>query len=139
MSAIAEYPAAPMDSVISIPSDSELLEIIESFIARHNMAPTAFGRKATGEASFIATMKDGRKVSLHTANRIVNFMAKHDAQLAAQQDAASPDKHSGNIGTVVHPDVPVPPADTSTLSAPGRLPAAGVCETSPAAGQEAAL
>lgn len=123
-----------MSNLISIPDDKQLLESIESFLVRHAMPYTRFGREATGEASFVQTLRDGRKIKLETANRVVAFMQQHDARLAAEAGGASPDNSTSNIGAA--DSTPMPITQGAAL-APGRLPAAGVRETSPAAGQEA--
>ncbi|WP_147291674.1 hypothetical protein [Sphingorhabdus pulchriflava] len=132
-----------MDILNFIPNDRQLLESIEAFIARHNMAPTRFGREAANEPAFIQSLRDGRAVTLKTANRLVAFMKQHDALLAADAAEASPDNSQGNIGAADSTPSPIP---QGSATPPGRPPAAGVCgaegvpaaQTSSAAGQGSA-
>lgn len=74
-------------------TDQQLIEKIEAFLDRHQMAPTRFGREATREAALLTTLKSGRSVSLARANRIVSFMERYD-----RDHAASPHSKSENIG-----------------------------------------
>ena len=59
-------------------TDEQLIQQIEAFLARHGMAPTRFGRDAAKEAALLATLKNGRSLSLARANRIVAFMRQYD-------------------------------------------------------------
>jgi hypothetical protein len=72
------------------PTEAELLEKIESFCERHdNMAPTRFGRDATGNPHVIRDIREGRSPSLRTVRRLIDFMAERDAeQMAADGDLA---------------------------------------------------
>lgn len=63
-------------------TDQQLIERIEAFLKRHDMAPTRFGREAAKEASLLTTLKSGRSVSLARANRIVAFMERYDRENA---------------------------------------------------------
>jgi hypothetical protein len=73
-------------------TETELLERIQAFRERHEMSPTTFGRKATGNANLIRELEDGRSPSLRTVQRIVGFMAEADAEalLRAKLDAPPP-------------------------------------------------
>lgn len=61
-------------------TDAQLIERIEAFLIRHDMAPTRFGREAANEASFINTLKNGRSVSLARANKVVAFMERYERE-----------------------------------------------------------
>lgn len=67
-----------------IPTDAELLGSINAFIARHGMAPTRFGREATGEPQLIASIEGGRSPSLKVLQKIAAFMARYDADPAGK-------------------------------------------------------
>ncbi len=74
-------------------TDQQLIEKIEAFLDRHQMAPTRFGREATREAALLTTLKSGRSVSLARANRIVSFMERYE-----RDHAPSPDSETKIIG-----------------------------------------
>jgi hypothetical protein len=63
-------------------SDAELLARIEAFRARYRMKVSAFGRGAVGDASLIKNLQDGRSLTLKTAQRVLDFMARHPATIA---------------------------------------------------------
>lgn len=65
---------------MQIPTDAELLASIKAFIDRHNMAPTRFGRDATGEPQLIDSIEKGRSPSLNTLQRIAAFMKAKDEE-----------------------------------------------------------
>lgn len=70
---------------MKIPTEAELVAKIEAFCLRHDMAPTRFGRDATGNPNLIKEIRDGRSPSLRTVQRILEFMAKRDAEQAAAE------------------------------------------------------
>jgi hypothetical protein len=58
-----------------------MVAAIERFLERHrDMAPTRFGREATGEPQLLESLRRGRSPSLDTANRIVAFMRGKDEE-----------------------------------------------------------
>lgn len=64
---------------MDVPTTSDIVAAIERFLARHDdMAPTRFGREATGEPQLLDSLRRGRSPSLDTANRIVTFMRAKD-------------------------------------------------------------
>jgi hypothetical protein len=75
---------------MEIPTEAELLERIRAFLERHKMAPTRFGREATGEPQLITSIEAGRSPSLKVVQRIAAFMAERDAaaNLDTTADAA---------------------------------------------------
>jgi len=73
---------------MDIPTDDQLIANIKAFLSRHDMAPTRFGREATGEPQLISSIESGRSPSLNTLQRIADFMLRKDAELAASRDAA---------------------------------------------------
>lgn len=64
---------------MEIPTEAELLERIKAFLERHKMAPTRFGREATGEPQLISSIEAGRSPSLKVVQRLAAFMAEKDA------------------------------------------------------------
>lgn len=63
-----------------IPTEAALLARIKAFLARHDMAPSRFGRDATGEPQIISSIEGGRSPSLKVVHRIIAFMAEQDAR-----------------------------------------------------------
>jgi hypothetical protein len=61
-------------------TEAELIARIRSFLERHDMAPTTFGRKATGEPQIISSIEGGRSPSLKVVQRIIAFMDETDAR-----------------------------------------------------------
>jgi hypothetical protein len=78
---------------MQIPTDAELLGSINAFIVRHDMAPTRFGREATGEPQLIASIEGGRSPSLKVLQKIAAFMARYDAE-AARPSMGNADENS---------------------------------------------
>ncbi|WP_370169778.1 hypothetical protein [Sphingobium abikonense] len=74
---------------MDIPTHREVLAQIEAFLLRHNMAPTRFGREATGEPQLIDSMQKGRSPSLKVLERVAVFMKERDT---AAEGASSPSK-----------------------------------------------
>jgi hypothetical protein len=76
---------------MQIITETELLERIQSFRARHNdMALTTFGRNATGNANLIKELEEGRSPSLRTVQRIVAYMEAADASAALRAKLDAP-------------------------------------------------
>lgn len=65
---------------MDIPTEAELLDHIRVFLDRHDMAPTTFGRRATGEPQLISSIESGRSPSLKVVQRVMAFMAECDAE-----------------------------------------------------------
>lgn len=85
---------------MDVPTTSDMIAAIERFLERHqDMAPTRFGREATGEPQLLESLRKGRSPSLDTANRIAAFMrgkdeeagfeAFHGERVCADPEAAS--------------------------------------------------
>jgi hypothetical protein len=62
-----------------IPNDTELLQHIEDFLERTGMKPTPFGIAAMGEGGLMKSLRDGRSLSLKSAQRVLDFMREHEA------------------------------------------------------------
>lgn len=78
---------------MDIPSPEELVEKIEAFITRHEMAETRFGRDAVRDPNLLSDLRAGQRLpGLTKLNRIADFMRQKDA------DLADPD-HAGTVTT----------------------------------------
>ena len=75
----------------AVTSDAELLERIDRFCTQHSIAPTAFGRAAIGDGNLIANLRNGRSVTLKSAQRVLGYMAEYqppeDARPTEEQAA----------------------------------------------------
>lgn len=72
----------------TITTDAELLANIEAFCRAHDLAPTTFGRMATGDGSLIPNLRSGRSPTLKLAGRIVEFMVSYPLGNPNQASAA---------------------------------------------------
>lgn len=63
---------------------------IDAFLDRSGMTPTAFGRKAMGDPSFIPNLRSGRCPNMRTVSRIRTFITECDRAASASEakDAA---------------------------------------------------
>jgi hypothetical protein len=76
---------------MTILTETQLLERINAFRERHDdMAPTTFGRNATGEPQLIRSIENGRSPSLSVVNRILDYMARTDAEAATRAKLEAP-------------------------------------------------
>lgn len=71
-------------------TEAELLSRIDTFLDRHDMAPTTFGRKATGEPQLIDSIRKGRSPSLKVVNRVIEFMDRTDEEAATRAKLSAP-------------------------------------------------
>jgi hypothetical protein len=75
---------------MSIITETQLLQRIDVFLERHSMAPTTFGRQATGEPQLISSIRNGRSPSLKVVNRLIEFMDGLDEEAATRAKLAAP-------------------------------------------------
>ena len=57
-----------------------LLYDIDKFLRRTNMPPTRFGRLAVRDPRLVGDMRNGREPRAETAERVLAFIASHQAQ-----------------------------------------------------------
>ena len=69
--------------------EQELLNRIERFCEAQKMSPTAFGRAAMNDGSFIATLRAGREMRSAGKRRVVEFMENYKADAADDPEAAA--------------------------------------------------
>ena len=61
-------------------TQSELLDQIERFLLRHQMAPTAFGLYVVNDPNIVRDLRSGdRSPSLKTVQRLVDFMEGYES------------------------------------------------------------
>ena len=51
-----------------------LLPIVESYLRRHKMSATRFGRITVGDANLVSQMRKGRILRAGTAEKVIRFM-----------------------------------------------------------------
>ena len=85
---------------MDLPSHPEVVERIDSFLARHGMAPSRLGREALGEAQFVSEVRKGRTPGLGTLGKLLEFMRKRDDELVTASDSTpgGVDQHRLNAG-----------------------------------------
>jgi hypothetical protein len=60
---------------------AELVAEIESFLARHEMAPTTFGMRACRDVHLVSRLRRGAGVNLSTVEKIQAFMRQFEADV----------------------------------------------------------
>jgi len=74
---------------MELPTTEEIIASVEAFLARHAMAPSRFGRDATGDQNLLADLRKGASPSLARLHRMREFMEAKDAELAGADHDAS--------------------------------------------------
>ncbi|MAC81468.1 MAG: hypothetical protein CML66_25795 [Rhodobacteraceae bacterium] len=59
---------------------ADLIDDIEAFLERKQMAATAFGREAMGDPSFVFELRSGRDYRRSTEQKVREFMAGWKSQ-----------------------------------------------------------
>lgn len=81
-------------------TQTKLLAAIDAFLARHpEIGEARFGRDATGEPGLISTIRKGRQPTLRIADKITDYMAAKDAELAASADHDAIDTTGDEVGS----------------------------------------
>lgn len=70
----------PMTRTIS----EHFLSRVEAFLAETGTKPTEFGRSAIGDASFVLNLRRGRSPTLATADKVLRFIDKLEAEAAGR-------------------------------------------------------
>jgi hypothetical protein len=99
---------------MDIPNHAELLDRIETFCRRHDMAETRFGREAVSNPNFITGLRRDPPVSptLKTLTEVQDFMARTDAEATtrAKLDASLGRPMDGPPREEVEQELPFVPA-----------------------------
>lgn len=66
----------------------ELLEQVESYLAKTRMPATTFGRQAVGDPRFVDDLREGRRPRRKTAQRVLRFLGATEVVESAK--AGSP-------------------------------------------------
>lgn len=102
-------------------TEAELLERITAFRERHeNMAPTTFGRRATGNANLVKELEEGKSPSLRTAQKIAAFMKQADEEARLREKLSAPLEPVGSEGEAVPNELPfgTAPANPAGATSP---------------------
>jgi hypothetical protein len=67
---------------MDLPSHADVVALIDSFLFRHDMAPSRLGRDALGEPQFVSEVRDGRMPSMATLQKVLDFMRAREEKLA---------------------------------------------------------
>lgn len=57
--------------------ETDLLEIVEAFIAKAEMTKTHFGKQAVGDGNLVAQLKKGRELRRRTREKVLSFIGSH--------------------------------------------------------------
>jgi hypothetical protein len=68
---------------MDVPSHTEVVEQIDAFLSRHDMAPSRLGRDALSEPQFVSQVRKGRLPSLTTLGKLFDFMRSCDRGLTS--------------------------------------------------------
>src|SRR5207237_3212706 len=122
---------------MQIITETELLDRITAFRERHGMAPTTFGRNATGNANLVRELEEGKSPSLRTAQRIAAYMADVDAEALTRAKLDAPieprpeeDQPLPFSSAPVNPTGASSPISSSATARPTARPANGSCPSS---------
>lgn len=64
-------------------SNERILKSVEKFLAKNDMAPTTFGRKALNDPHFVSDLRDEkRRVWPETAAKLKEFMSSYRREAA---------------------------------------------------------
>lgn len=66
-----------------IPTDAEVLAQVESFLEDSGMTYTRFGRNVNGDFNLVRELRGGRRLTLRTARRIMEFIEDERSRAAA--------------------------------------------------------
>lgn len=69
-------------------TDDILLEKVEAFLKRHEMAPTRFGLEAMGDGALVKQLRAHRSLTLKNAERVIRFMEEYRPDLSKGAAAA---------------------------------------------------
>lgn len=58
-------------------TDEHLLSEIEAFLNRTGMKPTRFGIEVLGDGGLVKGLREGRSLTLRSAEQVVSFMAEY--------------------------------------------------------------
>ena len=103
-----------MNAAMQVINETELLQRIDGFLERHAMAPTTFGRKATGEPQLIDSIRKGRSPSLKVVNRLVAFIDETDAEAELRAKLAAEPPLSEEDTELPFSPAPVNPTGASS-------------------------
>src|SRR5436309_11364153 len=75
---------------MDIPTQTQLLDAIEGFCRRHDMAETRFGREAVANPNFIRGLREDRSPTLETLGKVKAYMARTDAEAVTRAKLEAP-------------------------------------------------
>jgi len=63
---------------------------VEAFLKRSGFKPTEFGRQAVGDSGFVLNLRRGRSPTLATADKVLAFIARLEAEEQARRRRKAP-------------------------------------------------
>lgn len=83
-----------MGGMDSLPSRSQLLSDIESFLLETGMGASYFGKKAVGNSELVARLRNGGGIELDTACKVQRFLSDN---CHAEKDVSSTEDIQGRV------------------------------------------
>ena len=80
-----------------------ILNEIESFCRKHDLAETTFGKQAVNDGKFVARLRAGKSVTLRTLERVRAYMASQGGVPAARSESAAAAR-IGSMKTTAKPE-----------------------------------
>lgn len=66
----------------------ELLEQVESYLAKSRMPPSTFGRAVVGDPRFVDDLREGRRPRRKTAQRVLSFLWGTEVATSAESGSS---------------------------------------------------
>ena len=60
-------------------TSAEFIDLINFFLIRHEISPSAFGRILFNDPTWVFQLREGRKPNLDTVNKIINIIMRPQA------------------------------------------------------------
>ena len=62
----------------------QFLDRVEAFLEASGLKPSEFGRQSVGDPSFVVNLRRGRSPTLATADRVISFISRWEADETAR-------------------------------------------------------
>ena len=63
----------------------QFLDRVEAFLGASGLKPSEFGRQSVGDPSFVVNLRRGRSPTLATADKVIRFISRWEADEMARQ------------------------------------------------------
>lgn len=70
-------------------SDETLLAEIDRFLSRTGLKPTRFGIEALGDGGLVKSLREGRSLTLRSAEQVLAFMSEYQSTHPTKEGKAA--------------------------------------------------